>query len=100
MAHPKMKLLDLEPFFLLEEPFEYYCFEKDKIRKFGKFSYKADFLIELEGVDKPIVWERKGRLKPDYQIRKKLWYKKYGEDYYFVEVRNNKQCKAIFDKYL
>lgn len=97
--HPKMKIVEFEPFFMLEEPFTYYCFEKGKMRKYGKLSYKADFLIKVEGLDKLVVWETKGRPKPDYMIRKKLWYKKYGDDYYFVQIHSKKQTKEIFDKY-
>ena len=32
-------------------------------------------------------------------IRKKLWYKKYGDEYYFVQIHSSKQSKEIFDKY-
>ena len=90
---------EFEPFFLLEEPFTYFCLEKGKERKYGKFSYKADFLLKVEGLDKLVVWETKGRPKPDYMIRKKLWYKKYGDEYYFVQIHSSKQSKEIFDKY-
>ena len=99
MEHPNIEIIEFEPFFLLEEPFTYFCLEKGKERKYGKFSYKADFLLKVEGLDKLVVWETKGRPKPDYMIRKKLWYKKYGDEYYFVQIHSSKQSKEIFDKY-
>lgn len=91
-------MLDFEPFFLLLEPFTYYDLEKDKIRKYGKFSYKADFKLEYEGLDKPIIWESKGHRKPEYMIRKKIWYSIYGEDYYFVESGSLKHCKKVVEE--
>ena len=47
LDNPKIKVLEFEPFFLLLEPFHYYDLEQDKLRKYGKWSYKADFLLEI-----------------------------------------------------
>ena len=97
--HPNIEIVQFQPYFLLLEPFLYYDFETQRTRKYGKFSYKADFLIRVKGVDKLIVFESKGMVKPDFQIRRKMWYNKFGKEYYYITVKSLKQCKEIFDKY-
>lgn len=90
-------ILGVQPYFLLDEPFTYFCLEKNKIRKYSKMSYKPDIKIQMKNVDKDIIVEVKGLPTPSYMMRKKLWYKLYGKDYYFLEVRSLKKGKVIFD---
>ena len=97
LEHPKITVLEFEPFFLLLEPFTYYDFEVNKERKYGKFSYKADFRLKYDGVDKEIIFESKGLAKPEFNIRKKYWYKIYGEDYNYVMSKSLKHCKKFFE---
>jgi hypothetical protein len=96
----EIDVLDFEPFFMLLEPFEYYDLEQDKVRKYGKFSYKADFLLQIKGVNKLVVWESKGMAKSDYMIRKKMWYHIHGEDYYFIQSGSLKHCKKVIEDLL
>lgn len=98
LSRPNIKVLEFEPFFMLLEPFEYYDLEQNKKRKYGKWSYKADFLLEVEGLDKKIVFESKGLIKPEYALRRKMWYKLYGEDYYYITSKSLKHCKQVLDE--
>jgi hypothetical protein len=93
-----VEVIEFQPYFLLLEPFTYYDLETNKIRKYGKFSYKADFKLKIEGVDKEVIWESKGMVKPDFQIRRKMWYKLYGEDYYYITSKSLKHAKELMKK--
>ena len=93
-------MVALQPYFLLLDPFEYYDFEQDKMRKYGKFSYKADFTLKIKGVDRLVIFESKGMVKPEFAIRKKIWYHKYGDEYYYIMSKSLKHCKLVLDKYL
>ena len=98
LSRPNIEVLEFEPYFLLLEPFEYYDIEKNKIRKYGKWSYKADFLLKVKGLDKLIVWESKGMIKPEFALRRKMWYRKYGEEYYYVTSKSLKHSKALLNE--
>jgi len=91
-------ILGVQPYFLLDEAFTYYCLEKGKERKYRKMSYTPDIKIRLDNVDRDIIVEVKGLPTPSYMMRKKLWYKLYSEDYYFLEIRSLKKCKIILDE--
>ena len=99
-SHPNVEVIEFEPYFLLMEPFEYFDWALDKKRKYGKFSYKADFKLKIKGVDKEIIWESKGMVTQAFQIREKIWYNQYGNEYYYVRSKSLKHCKLILDKYL
>ena len=98
LENHKIKVIEFEPYFLLLEPFEYYCLEKGKVRKYGKWSYKADFLLEIDGLDKQVVWESKGMIKPEFALRRKMWYKLYGEDYYYITSKSLKHAKQLIQE--
>jgi hypothetical protein len=70
------------------------------MRKYGKFSYKADFTLKIKGVDRLVIWESKGMVKPEFSIRKKIWYSIYGDKYYYILSKSLKHCKMVLDKYL
>lgn len=91
----EIEILELQPFFLLMEPFSYECLEKGKTRKFGKFSYKPDMRISIKGLDKEVIVEVKGMPRPEYMIRKKIWYNQNKNNYYFLEIRSVKKAKKI-----
>jgi hypothetical protein len=95
LDNPNVEVLEFEPYFLLLDPFYYYDLEKDKLRKYGKWSYKADFLLKFKGLEKLIVWESKGMIKPEYALRRKMWYKLYGEEYYYITSKSLKHCKQV-----
>ena len=92
-----IEVVDFEPFFLLLDPFEYYDIETNKIRKYGKWSYKADFMLKVKGIDKLVVFESKGMIKPEYALRRKMWYKLYGKDYYYITSKSLKHCKQVIE---
>lgn len=100
LLHPNIEVIEFEPYFLLMEPFEYYDFELDKTRKYGKYSYKADFKLKIKGVDKEIIFESKGLATEAFKIRRKVWYNIYGKDYYYITSKSLKHCKTTLDKYL
>lgn len=93
-----IEVLEFEPFFLLLEPFEYYDLEKNAIRKYGKWSYKADFLLKVKGLDRLVVWESKGLIKPEYALRRKMWYKLYSDNYYYITSKSLKHAKLLLDE--
>ncbi len=93
-----IEVVEFEPYFLLLEPFTYFDLEKGKERKYGKFSYKADFLLKIKGVDRLIVWESKGMVKPEFAIRKKIWYSLYGDKYYYIMSKSMKHGKQVLEE--
>jgi hypothetical protein len=95
-----IEVVEFEPYFLLLEPFTYFDFEKGKDRKYGKFSYKADFLLKIKGVDRLVVWESKGMVKPEFAIRKKIWYSQYGDEYYYIMSKSLKHAKVVLKEYI
>jgi hypothetical protein len=95
--YDEIEVIELQPFFMLMEGFTYYDIEQDKIRKYGKFSYKSDFKLDIKGIDKPVIWESKGMITQAYSIRKKIWYSIYGEDYYFIQCSSIKKAKIILE---
>lgn len=97
-SNPNIEVVSLQPFFMLLEPFNYYDLEKGKERKYGKFSYKADFLLKVVGIDKLVVFESKGMVKPEFAIRKKMWYKLHGNDYYYIMSKSLKHCVKLFEE--
>ena len=100
LSHPNIEVIEFEPYFLLMEPFKYHDWSLDKVRSYGKFSYKADFKLKIKGVDKEIIWESKGLVTEAFRIREKIWYNQYGEDYYYVRSKSLKHCKKVLDEYL
>lgn len=77
----KIRNLELQPRFLLQDKF------KDKTgTTHRKIEYVADFLyIDKDG--KAIVEDVKGVLTDVYKLKKKLFLKKYDNQYDFREIR-------------
>ena len=96
---PNIKILKLQPEFVLFEPFEYFNIQTNKKSKFSKMIYTGDFLLEVPGLDKPLVLESKGFQRSDYMLRKKLFIMLYKADYYFLQSNSMKECRKFFDKY-
>jgi hypothetical protein len=96
---PNIKILKLQPEFVLYKPFEYFNIETNKTAKFSKMIYTGDFLIELPDYDKPLVLESKGFQRSDYMLRKKLFIMLYHDKYNFLQSNSMKECKKFFDKY-
>lgn len=104
--HPKIKIIDRQVEFSLNDKFTWLDIKPTKITKktARKMVYTPDFLIEVEGLDKLVIIETKGHARKDYMMRKKLFLMKYPE-YYFVEIGARKRKKDIepinlvFDRY-
>ena len=94
--HPKITILELQKTFELLEGFKWFDIEKNKWRKYRDIHYTPDFIIKHEDYDKPIAWESKGFARKDYNLRKKLFLYKYGDEYHFLQVHSKKQATEIF----
>lgn len=77
----EIKDLVLQPRFLLQDEF----FDKNEI-KHKKIEYVADFLY-IDKAGRNIVEDVKGVLTDVYKIKKKIFLKKYDEQYDFREIR-------------
>lgn len=101
LKHPKIKIIKIQPEYLIQESFQYNDPFESKlgIKKLSKMIYTPDFLIQHEDYQYQIVIESKGFKKPDYMLRKKLFLNKYIKDkeLYFIEIHSLKQLKQIFD---
>ena len=74
-----IKDLSLQPNFLLQDKFKY----KGKTER--KIEYIADFQYYIIKDKKWVIEDVKGFKTDVYKLKKKLFLKKYGEDYDFVE---------------
>ncbi len=92
-SHPKVKVVKRQHTFLLFEGFKYIGFPVMKKRSYAPFKYTCDFILELEGIDKPVAFESKGYARKDYNLRKKMFIKQYGDEYYFWQVGSVKQLE-------
>ncbi|RAL56497.1 hypothetical protein BLM37_03220 [Candidatus Gracilibacteria bacterium GN02-873] len=91
-----IKILELQPRFLLEDSFEIYDWQSKKIRKYRKTEYVADFRIETPDGDIFII-EAKGFETPEWKIKKKLFLKKYGSDEKLLVFSSLRQVREFFD---
>jgi len=90
---PLITVVDRQKTFVLNEGFGYVDFPLMKKRKYRDMKYTPDFMITVKGIDKPIAFESKGFARKDYNIRKKLFIQRYGDEYYFWQVGSVKQLK-------
>ena len=89
-----IEILEMQrTFLLLEFPSSYYDFPKRKKRKLRDMVYTPDFCLKVKGYDKLVAMESKGFPRKDYNIRKKLFIKQHGENYYHYECRSVKQLE-------
>lgn len=77
----EIKNLVLQPRFLLQDEF----FDKNGV-KHKKIEYVADFLY-IDNDGKAIVEDVKGVLTDVYKLKKKMFLKKYDNQYDFREIR-------------
>lgn len=94
--HEKLKLIERQKKFHLLDGFKWFDIEKGKYRKTRDMVYTTDFIVTHEDYDKPIAWERKGYARKDYMQRKKLFLNKFKDEYYFLEIRSNRQRDELF----
>jgi hypothetical protein len=80
-------------FLLLEFPTYYYDFPQKKKRKLRNMVYTPDFIIRVNGYEKLVAMESKGFPRKDYNIRKKLFIREHGDEYYHYECRSVKQLE-------
>ena len=89
-----IKIVDMQKkFLLLPFEFKYTDFPTKKTRKYRDMIYTPDFILEVKGYDKLVAMESKGYPRKDYNIRKKLFIKEHGHEYYHYECRSVKQLK-------
>ena len=89
-----LKIVDMQKqFTLLEFPNHYYDFPNLKKRKLRDMVYTPDFILEVKGYDKLVAMESKGFPRKDYNIRKKLFIRQFGDEYYHYECRSVKQLQ-------
>ena len=89
-----IEIIDMQKtFLLLEFPTYYYDFPQKKKRKLRNMVYTPDFIIQVKGYYKFIAMESKGFPRKDYNIRKKLFIREHGDEYYHYECRSVKQLE-------
>lgn len=90
-----IEILEMQrTFLLLSFPTSYYDFPNRKKRKLRDMVYTPDFMLKIKGYDKMIAMESKGFPRKDYNIRKKLFIRHYGDTYYHYECRSVKQLEG------
>lgn len=77
----EIRNLELQPRFLLQDEF----FDKNEV-KHKKIEYVADFMY-IDKCGKTIVEDVKGVLTDVYKLKKKMFLKKYDNQYDFREIR-------------
>ena len=80
-----VELLERQKTFMLFERSPYIRLPSMKKGYLRKMIYTPDFIIKIRGLDKPIAVESKGFARKDYNMRKKLFIKLFGDEYYFLE---------------
>ena len=85
-----------EDSFVLIEPFKHFNVLKGKLEGIRAVKYTPDFLIK-RGND-TIVLEVKGFPSKDYPLRKKMFLQKYGNDYMFIEIKNQAECLKVIEQ--
>ena len=60
--------------------------------------YTPDFLIRIEGSDKPIAIEVKGFRRADYMLRRKLFIMKYNSEVDFIETDKIGKLHMILER--
>jgi hypothetical protein len=89
-----IEIIDMQKtFLLLEFPTYYYDFPQKKKRKLRNMIYTPDFIIRVNGYEKLVAMESKGFPRKDYNIRKKLFIREHGDEYYHYECRSVKQLE-------
>lgn len=92
----EIKILELQPRFLLEDAFECYDWQTKKTKKYRKSEYVADFRIETPDGDIFII-EAKGFETEAWKIKKKLFLKKYGSEEKLLVFSSLRQVREFFD---
>lgn len=89
-----IKILELQPRFLLEDAFEIFDWNTGKMQKYRKTEYVADFRIETKSWDIFIV-EAKGFETEAWKLKKKLFLKKYGHTEKLVIAKSIRELEKI-----
>ena len=95
--HRKVKNIKRQMTFPLKAAFSYTRFPDYKQCRFSSMVYTPDFIVEIEGVDKPVAIESKGYARGEYRMRKKLFIMMYKDDYYFLESRSKKHLIEVLE---
>ncbi len=92
-AHPKVKIIDDHKTFTLFDKHAFIHFPRLKKTHQQPIRYTPDFILEIEGLDKPVAMESKGYARKEYMLRKKLFMIKYSREYYFYQCKSLEQLK-------
>jgi hypothetical protein len=93
-----IEIVDMQKqFTLLEFNDTYIDFPNGKKRKQRDMVYTPDFILKVRGYDKLVAMESKGFPRKDYNIRKKLFIREHGDEYYHYECRSVKQLQEDLD---
>ena len=93
-----VSIIELQPSYKLMEGFTYFDIERNKVRKFGTMKYTPDFKIKIKGLDKLVIWETKGMITTDFNMRKKIWYNLYGKEFYYIQSSSMKHQRLVLDE--
>ncbi len=99
-SYNEVTLISMQKSFELIPSFEWVSFPKMKKRLYRHMIYTPDFIISINGIDKPIAVESKGFARKDYNIRKKIFIKEYGNEYYFYESNSIKDLINMIEEVL
>lgn len=90
--------------FLLQDKFEVYDIIKGKMKKYREITYTPDFLIRtpdfiIRPPDvKPIVVECKGFPAKDFPLRLKMFLKKFGFYYNYIQIKSQNECLQMIER--
>lgn len=98
-AADNVTILSVHPELLLQDNVEYRRMPDLKKAKTRKIKYTPDFIIHINGIDKPVAFETKGFARKDYMMRKKLFIAKYRNSYYFYECTSQQQLEKDLERW-
>ena len=91
-------IIETQPEYELFERFQYFNIETGKTSTYSRMVYTPDFLIRIEGSDKPIAIEVKGFRRADYMLRRKLFIMKYNSEVDFIETDKIGKLHMILER--
>jgi len=97
-AHPHIKVLNDHQTFELYPKHSFKHFPRLKTTHQQPIRYTPDFILQVDGLDKPVAMESKGYARKEYMLRKKLFMLKYSREYYFYQCKSVKQLKDDLEK--
>lgn len=97
-SQPDIEIVDVHKTFLIHDKHTFKHFPRLKTTHQHPIRYTPDFILHMDGVDKPIAMESKGYARKEYMLRKKLFMIKYSREYYFYQCKSLPQLKEDIEK--